>query len=100
MTDTEQILIRMSDNFGKLHKRLDDFATETAARQLGCQKRFGEIEQKIAIRSAMNGVEDKAKAKKVDFQSYLVRTALGTLIIGILIIIWKIFIGHIDLIVK
>ncbi len=100
MTDTEQILIKMGEGFGKIHDRLNILAGESAARQLGCQKRFGDIEKEIGIKSAVNGVEEKVRARKIDFQSYLVRTALVTIIGGVLVIIWKIFVGHIDLIVK
>jgi hypothetical protein len=97
MTDTEQILIKMSEGFGKVHTRLDDVLAQASARQLLCQKRFGEIEKDLGIRSAVNGFKDKARAKKVDFQSYLVRIALGTLIVGMLSVIYKIFVGHIAL---
>ena len=100
MTDTEQILIEMASGFGKVHERLNAIVGETAARQIGCAKRFAEIEKDMGIRSAINGEKDKAKKIRVDFQSFLVRGALASIICGIGVILWKIFLGHIDLIVK
>jgi hypothetical protein len=100
MTDTEQILIEMSAGFGKLHERLNQMIGETASRQISCSNRFSAIERDMGIRTAVNGEKDKAKVRKVDFQSFLVRSALASIILGIGVILWKIFLGHIDLIVK
>ncbi len=100
MTDTEQILMEMSAGFGKVHDRLNLIISETAARQISCANRFANIEKDMGIRSAVNGEKDKATIRKVDFQSFLVRGALASIIFGIGVILWKIFLGHIDLIVK
>ena len=100
MTETEQIILEMGKGFGKIHDRLNAMAQETTARQLTCSARFSGIEQSIAIRSAVNGIEAETKKRKVDFQSYLVRGLLLSCLAGILIVIGKIFLGHIDLIVK
>jgi hypothetical protein len=102
MTDnnTEQIIFKMNEGFEKLHERFNDIAKETATRQIGCSARFGAIEQQIAVKTAVNGIKDIEKSRKVANQSWLVRTALGSIIVGVLVIIWKIFLGHIDLIIK
>lgn len=100
MTDTEQIIFKMQEGFGDLHDRLNKISEEAHSRQITCSSRFSGIEQSIAIRAAINGVNEGAKKKRVDFQTYLVRGALSTIIVGVLLIIWKIFVGHIDLIVK
>ena len=100
MTDAEQILIEMAAGFGKVHDRLNAIIGETAARQIQCASRFSAIEKDMGIRSAMSGEADKAKRLRVDFQSFLVRGALASIIAGIGVILWKIFLGHIDLIVK
>jgi hypothetical protein len=100
MTDAEQILLEMSKGFSSLYDRLGELATQASARQLNCHKRFSDIEQSVAVKSAINNVEDKAKEKNSNFEIYLVRTALATVIAGVLVVIWKIFLGHIDLIIK
>ncbi len=100
MTDTEQILIEMASGFTKVHDRLNAMMGETATRQIKCAERFSMIERNMDIRTAVNGEKDKAKIRKVDFQSFLVRGALASIIAGIGVILWKIFLGHIDLIVK
>ena len=100
MTDTEQILIEMGKGFGAVHERLNDIVGETAARQLRCANRFAEIENAAGIRTAVNGEKDKAKVRKVDFQSFLVRTALVFIIGGMGTIIWKIFVGSITTVLK
>ncbi len=100
MIDTDQILVRMDEGFSKLHERLNELAKESAIRQLGCAARFGNIEQQLAIKSAVGIVEKAGIAKTEAFRSALQITVWGTIIVGILVIIWKIFLGHIDLIVK
>jgi len=90
----------MNEGFEKIYERLNQMNQDTTARQLTCSARFSGIEQSIAIGRAINGIHDDSKKRSRDFQSYLVRTMLGTIILGMLVVIWKIFVGHIDLIVK
>jgi hypothetical protein len=99
-TNTEQILFKMNEGFSHLHDRLNTIADQSSTQRLGCAKRFGEIELNLGIGTAINKEKEKAKAVKVRLQSGLVLTVLSTITIGILVIIWKIFLGHIDLIVK
>lgn len=100
MTDTEQIIFKMTEGFGVIHERLNVIVDQTTQRRMDCEGRFAQIEKEVAVKNAVNGVNDKVKKGKVAFQSYLVRGSLMIIIGGILLIIWKIFIGHIDLIVK
>jgi len=100
MTDTEQILLEMQKGFSDLHDRLTKISDAANARQINCSARFSGIEQTIAIRAAVNGVHETVKKKRVDFQTFLVRGALSTIIIGMLAIIWRIFLSHIDVIAK
>ena len=100
MIDNDQILVRMDEGFSKLHERLNAISTESSFRQLGCAGRMAAIEKDIAVRSALNGVNEIEKGHKVNFQSYLARTAWGTIIVGVLIVIWKIFLGNINLVIK
>lgn len=100
MIDNDQILVRMDEGFGKLHDRLNIMAKEASLRQFGCANRMAEIEQDLAIITAVNGVNESAKVGKVNFQSYLVRTALGTITVGVMVVIWKIFLGNINLVIK
>ena len=100
MTDVEQILMEMQKGFGSVHSRINDLAQEAHERQLGCFKRFGAIDQAMAVKEAKNGITEDAKKKKVDSQTWLVRTGLGVIITGVLILIGKMFLGHIDVIIK
>ncbi len=100
MTDAERILMAMNDGFGQVHDRLNTIIGETATRQINCAARFSTIEKDMGIRNAVNGEAAKAKRLRVDFQSFLVRGFLLSMSVGIGVIIWKIFLGHIDLIVK
>ena len=100
MVDLEQLFVEMGKGFGKVHDRLNDMESKSAQRQINCGVRFSLIEQDIAVKKAVNDTEDKEANKKANFQLYLVRTALGAIIIGVLLVLWKIFVGHIDQIVK
>ena len=100
MTDTEQIILKMNEGFGKIHDRFNALAEQTTARQIACGARFSQIEQNIGIRTAVDNIKENGLRRKVDFQSWLVRGALAMIIGGMLVVIWKIFLGHIDLIVK
>lgn len=95
-----QILERMDEGFAKVHSRLDTMAEQTKERQLGCMARFSSIEQNIAVRTAINGITESQKALKVSFQSWLVRIIMGMMIVGMGAVVWKLFIGHIDMVAK
>ena len=98
--ETDQILSKMDAGFTKIHTRLDTIVEQTQSRQLGCIARFSTIESNIAIKNALNGVSEAKKAQRAAFQTWLTRGALMAVILGMGTIIWKIFVGHIDLVAK
>ena len=100
MTDTEQILLKMQEGFNDLHDRLTKISEAANVRQINCAARFSGIEQSLAVKAAVNGFSDSIKKKRLDLQTYLVRGALSSIIVGILVIIWKIFVSHVDVIAK
>ena len=98
--ETDQILSKMDAGFTKIHTRLDTIVEQTQNRQLGCIARFSTIEANIAVKNALNGVSAEKKAQRVAFQTWLTRGALFAVIMGVATILWKIFLGHIDLVAK
>ena len=98
MTDTEQIILKMNEGFGKIHDRFNTLADQTSTRQIACGARFGQIEQSIGIRNAVETLKEGNLKRKVDFQSSLVRAALIMIIGSCGAIIWKLFIAHVPLI--
>lgn len=98
--ETDQILSKMDAGFTKIHTRLDTIVEQTQNRQLGCIARFSTIEANIAVKNALNGASEAKKAQRVAFQMWLTRGALMAIILGMGTIIWKIFLGHIDLVMK
>jgi preprotein translocase subunit Sss1 len=111
MIEGEQILIEMNKGFAGVHERLGRIESSAATRHTGCLERFAGIEQDMAVKQATNGIKEKihekkeikqdwVKAKKVAFETWLVRTALGCIIVGVITLIGKLLLGHIDVIVK
>lgn len=98
--EIDRVIARMDVGFGKIHERLDTIVEQTQIRQMACMTRFNVIESGIAVKQAVNGVSEKDKAKKVELQSWLVRATLMAVIIGIGTILWKIFLGNLNLVVQ
>jgi DNA polymerase elongation subunit (family B) len=116
MTDSEQILIRMqegfekvSEGFGKVYSRIDDLGSQAHQRQLNCGSRFADIEQTLAVKTALNGEHDKTREadvdregkrieRKYDWEKWFVRIMLGTILTTLLIFFARYVANHVQVI--
>jgi len=104
VADINDVMLAMNKGFSDLHTKFDakfdDFREEYSAHVLACSQRFGDIEQEQAVKRAVNGVKEKEDEKKLDVWKYIIRASIVIMTGGIFTVIWKLFVGHIDIIAK
>jgi len=94
------ILREMNSGFSALHKKIEaKFEEVRSAFQehlIPCEKRFGIIEKELEIKKALNGVQKEGR----DFWKYIIRGCILFITLGALVMIWKLFTGHLDIVMK
>jgi hypothetical protein len=107
MASNEEILIAMQEGFTAIHKKIDAANEAFYARFAECQtqrhqcfQRLSELEKKNAVKEAVNGVKHAQTAEHHDFWKYVIRGLTLAIFLALLTVIWKLFIGHIEIITQ
>lgn len=107
MASNEEILIAMQEGFTAIHTKIDAANEALYARFAECQtqrhqcfQRLSELEKKNAVKEAVNGVKHAQTAEHHDLWKYVIRGLTLAIFLALLSVIWKLFIGHIDIITQ
>ena len=92
----------VNEGFDKLHTKIDNkvdgLRKDFFQHQAACGRRFQEIETEVRVKTAINDVMKQVEEKKPDYWKYFMRAAIPIITGGVLLVLWRLFIGHIDLI--
>lgn len=106
MADIADVLVAMNEGFAKLHEKIDqglkDIHIGNSAHRKACETRFQRIEECIAVDMALSEQSDKVKQTSLWHKIVIgmALTASGTLTVAAMTVIWKLIIGHIDLVAR
>ena len=113
------VILAMNSGFSELHKKVDngfdngfreirgliDQKTGELRKEFNqhreiCQGRFQVIETDVQVRTAVAQAQERTETKRRDWGKMFVRTCLGALTGGLMTLLWKIFTGNVELIIK
>ncbi len=102
MADINDVLIAMNAGFSDLHKKfdakIDDLCDEFNKHREPCERRFQTIETRQAVKDAVNGAKKEETKDRISLWQLVLRTAIVTGTGGVILFIWKLFLGHISII--
>ena len=92
-TDFEILRDKMDVGFGKVYGKLDYLREDYSNHMPVCAAKFSEIDKKIAVKEAINGEKKAQENIKRDWGMWFMRLTTGTIAVGALSLLWKLWTG-------
>lgn len=89
---------KMDTGFSHIADKIDELRKEASKRQTDCDRRLRNVETEILIKKKINGFKAKEDKGKVAFWKYIIGSSIVVIITGMLVVLWKLFVSHIDII--
>lgn len=93
-SDIRMLTARINDGFGKVYEKIDDLRQDFSNHRIPCAEKFAILETRGRCPTTKDDDGDSAR----DYWKYAIRTAIVIITGGIMAVVWKLFLGNIDMI--